>query len=279
MNDRQARLVLMCGLPTAGKATLAREMDFAYGAVRLSADEWMLELGTPVILEWASGLDRGARSYGTWRARWKRRLSCTTWSCHTRSPSGGSSSGQLTVASRSTAEHVAIYRGQFEPPSGVELILSSHRRRTSSACSIHALADSPVEYDGRVKLTKIDAITLFVEDPRLSRTFYERVFEAEKIMQDDHSVAFMFDGAVINLLSLAAAPELISPASVAGEDGGNSAVMTLAVDDVDATCTELEDKGVVLLNGPMDRPWGIRTASFCDPDGHIWEIAAKLPAG
>ena len=31
--------------------------------------------------------------------------------------------------------------------------------------------------------------------------------------------------------------------------------------------------GVELLNGPMDRPWGIRTASFKDPAGHIWEIA------
>jgi catechol 2,3-dioxygenase-like lactoylglutathione lyase family enzyme len=31
--------------------------------------------------------------------------------------------------------------------------------------------------------------------------------------------------------------------------------------------------GVELLNGPMDRPWGNRTASFRDPGGHIWEIA------
>jgi lactoylglutathione lyase len=30
---------------------------------------------------------------------------------------------------------------------------------------------------------------------------------------------------------------------------------------------------VQLLNGPMDRPWGVRTASFRDPGGHIWEIA------
>jgi hypothetical protein len=28
-----------------------------------------------------------------------------------------------------------------------------------------------------------------------------------------------------------------------------------------------------LLNGPIDRPWGIRTASFRAPGGHIWEIA------
>jgi uncharacterized glyoxalase superfamily protein PhnB len=30
---------------------------------------------------------------------------------------------------------------------------------------------------------------------------------------------------------------------------------------------------VKLLNGPMDRPWGIRTAAFADPAGHVWEIA------
>jgi uncharacterized glyoxalase superfamily protein PhnB len=32
-----------------------------------------------------------------------------------------------------------------------------------------------------------------------------------------------------------------------------------------------------LLNGPMNRPWGIRTAAFTDPDGHIWEVAGKIP--
>ena len=49
--------------------------------------------------------------------------------------------------------------------------------------------------------------------------------------------------------------------------------LTLPVDDVDAMCKELAARGVTLLNGPVDRPWGIRTASFRDPGGHIWEIA------
>jgi uncharacterized glyoxalase superfamily protein PhnB len=49
--------------------------------------------------------------------------------------------------------------------------------------------------------------------------------------------------------------------------------LTLEVDDVDAMCDELRARGVELLNGPIDRPWGIRTASFRDPGGHIWEIA------
>ena len=50
-------------------------------------------------------------------------------------------------------------------------------------------------------------------------------------------------------------------------------MFTISVGDVDAMCTELLSRGVKLLNGPMDRPWGIRTASLMDPAGHIWEIA------
>ncbi|HPM51986.1 MAG TPA: hypothetical protein PK282_07100, partial [Rhodoglobus sp.] len=30
------------------------------------------------------------------------------------------------------------------------------------------------------------------------------------------------------------------------------------------------------LNGPVDRPWGIRTAAFADPAGHVWEIAGPV---
>jgi uncharacterized glyoxalase superfamily protein PhnB len=44
----------------------------------------------------------------------------------------------------------------------------------------------------------------------------------------------------------------------------------------DAACDELAQRGVVLLNGPVDRPWGVRTSSFSDPAGHIWEISQDL---
>jgi lactoylglutathione lyase len=44
--------------------------------------------------------------------------------------------------------------------------------------------------------------------------------------------------------------------------------------DVDATCTDLAGRGAILLSGPMDRPWGIRTASVIDANGYIWEIAS-----
>lgn len=39
------RLLLMCGLPGAGKTTLAKRLEAALPAVRLCPDEWMTDLG------------------------------------------------------------------------------------------------------------------------------------------------------------------------------------------------------------------------------------------
>ncbi len=54
-------------------------------------------------------------------------------------------------------------------------------------------------------------------------------------------------------------------------------LLSLWVEDVDAACRELRDRGVVLLNGPVDRAWGKRTAAFADPAGAVWELAQDLP--
>ena len=124
--------------------------------------------------------------------------------------------------------------------------------------------------------TGIDAITLFVEDLGETRAWYSAVFARPPMFEDPNSVVFAFGGAVVNLLHVSAVPELTSPAAAASRTDGSGVVFTLAVDDVDATATELERRGATLLNGPMDRPWGIRTAAFRDPDGHIWEIARKI---
>lgn len=117
------------------------------------------------------------------------------------------------------------------------------------------------------------AITLFAEDLPATKQFYLDVFALPVVFADDNSAVFKFGETLINLLDVSAAPELIRPASV-GDHDGQRFVFTLEVDDVDAKCRELETLGVELLNGPMDRPWGPRTASFRDPAGHIWEIGA-----
>lgn len=119
----------------------------------------------------------------------------------------------------------------------------------------------------------ISAITLFVEDLETTKRFYQEVFGLPLAFEDDNSAVFNFGNTRINLLQAAAARELIEPAMVASRESGSRLQLTITVDDVDALCTELATRGVVLLNGPRDRPWGVRTASFSDPGGHIWEIA------
>ena len=121
----------------------------------------------------------------------------------------------------------------------------------------------------------IATITLFVEDLPAAKEFYQKVFGLPVYFEDDDSSIFKFGDTLVNLLKVTAAPELIEPARVAEPHGGSRFVFTLAVDDVDARCAELASLGVTLLNGPMDRPWGVRTASFPDPFGHIWEIAKQ----
>jgi lactoylglutathione lyase len=119
----------------------------------------------------------------------------------------------------------------------------------------------------------ISAITLFVEDLAAAKRFYGEAFGLPVTYEDDDSAVFKFANTLINLLKTTAARELIDPAPVASPEAGARMQFTLDVDDVDAMCAELAGRGVTLLNGPMDRPWGIRTACFQDPAGHIWEIA------
>jgi catechol 2,3-dioxygenase-like lactoylglutathione lyase family enzyme len=124
-----------------------------------------------------------------------------------------------------------------------------------------------------VSLDRLTVITLFVENLESAKAFYLDVFGVPVVFEDDASAVFEFGSTLVNLLKTEAAQELIEPAAVGRPDAGSRFQLTIEVDDVDAVCAALAKRGVELLNGPMDRPWGVRTASFRDPGGHIWEIA------
>jgi catechol 2,3-dioxygenase-like lactoylglutathione lyase family enzyme len=130
--------------------------------------------------------------------------------------------------------------------------------------------------DALLKGARVDAITLFTEDLERSRLFYSDVFGLPMVFEDDNSAVFKFENTIINLLKIPAAHELIEPGVVADPATGARVQFTIGVDDVDAACAELGSRGAELLNGPMNRPWGVRTASFTDPSGHIWEIASDI---
>jgi len=119
----------------------------------------------------------------------------------------------------------------------------------------------------------IFAVTLFTEDLDESKKFYEKVFDLSLVFEGDTSAVFKIGETLINLLKISSADELVTPAKVGSPNDGTRMIFTVGVDDVDAMCQKLIAQGVELINGPMDRPWGVRTASFKDPGGHIWEIA------
>jgi catechol 2,3-dioxygenase-like lactoylglutathione lyase family enzyme len=125
-------------------------------------------------------------------------------------------------------------------------------------------------------LKRLGVITLFVEDLERSRSFYRDVFGLKLVFEDENSAVFDFDNTLINLLRISEAPTLIEPRAVAGPEAGSRLLLTIWVEDADATCAELDAHGVALLNGPLDREWGVRTASFADPAGNVWEIAQQL---
>jgi catechol 2,3-dioxygenase-like lactoylglutathione lyase family enzyme len=125
-------------------------------------------------------------------------------------------------------------------------------------------------------LKNLGAVTMFVEDVERSKVFYRDSIGLNAVYEDENSVVFDLGNTIINLLNVSEAPGLIAPAAVASRDAGSRFQLTIWVDDADAVGAELNRRGVVLLNGPMNRPWGMRTACFSDPDGHIWEIAQNL---
>ena len=128
-------------------------------------------------------------------------------------------------------------------------------------------------------LKSVSAITVFVQDPKRSKAFYERVFAVPVVYEDESSAAFKFENTIVNLLATPAAHELIEPATVGGSDAGARFQFTIWVEDANAAVEQLRERGVELLNGPIDREWGMRTAAFADPDGHVWEVAQQLAEG
>ena len=94
----------------------------------------------------------------------------------------------------------------------------------------------------------------------------------------EDAAGFKLENTIVNLLTIPAARELIDPAPVAERAAGSRFQLTIWVDDADAACAALAERGVELVYGPADRGWGMRTGAFSDPDGHIWEVAQELEA-
>ncbi|MCG2637928.1 MULTISPECIES: VOC family protein [Bradyrhizobium] len=125
-------------------------------------------------------------------------------------------------------------------------------------------------------LNNLECVTLFVDDLARTRAFYEAAFDARPIYSDAVCSVIGLGGVMVNLLQETEAPQLVEPMVPAASSTGPRMLMTIRVADVDEACAKLRQNGVELVNGPIDRPWGRRTAAFADPSGHMWEIAQEI---
>ena len=125
--------------------------------------------------------------------------------------------------------------------------------------------------------TGLGALTMFVEDVQHVRAFYRDVLGLRAVFEDDVSIVFDLGGTMLNVLAVTAAADVVAPARPAAVGDMPRMLLSLWVEDVDAVCRSVQERGVVLLNGPVDRSWGKRTAAFVDPAGAVWEIAQDIP--
>ena len=125
----------------------------------------------------------------------------------------------------------------------------------------------------------VNVITLFVEDPLRSKEFYDGIFEVAGIDEGHGTVIYPLDNVLIRLLRRAEGEsEMLGQVPVADPRSGVTAQLGFGVDDADSFCAELSKRGVPIVYGPVDRPWGRRNAAFADPDGHVWQFGSDIPA-
>ncbi|MEV0800542.1 MULTISPECIES: VOC family protein [unclassified Kribbella] len=122
-------------------------------------------------------------------------------------------------------------------------------------------------------MERIGYVILYVEDLGASVEFYRDVIGLPYKFTDAGYAEFGTEGTRFALFERRRAEWLtgrtVSPGA-AGE-------VVLMVDDVDAWADRLAARGVEVLSGPADRPWGHRTAHVADPDGFVVEFAQEIP--
>jgi uncharacterized protein len=137
----------------------------------------------------------------------------------------------------------------------------------------------------------IDVITLAVGDLERSLAFYRdglglettgvvaTEFVDEETKASGAIVMFRLKGGLV--LALYPRSELAKDADIpfgppkTGDFSIGQLVGSRA--EVDVLLAQAEQAGATLTGRPHDRPWGIYSGYFRDPDGHLWEIIWNPP--
>jgi lactoylglutathione lyase len=126
-------------------------------------------------------------------------------------------------------------------------------------------------------LKSVNVLTLFVEDQLRSKQFYEQIFDVVGVDEGHGTVIFQFDNLFLRLLEREEAEgEMLGQVPVGDAGARRTVQLAFRVQDADALCSELAERGIPIVYGPVDRPWGVRSAAFVDPDGHVWQFSSDI---
>ncbi len=127
-------------------------------------------------------------------------------------------------------------------------------------------------------LKSVNVITLFVEDQLRSKEFYEQIFDVVGVDEGHGTVIFQFDNLFLRLLRREEAErEMLGQVPVGDAHAGTTVQLAFRVESADTLCRELVERGISIVYGPVDRPWGVRSAAFVDPDSHVWQFSSDIP--
>jgi catechol 2,3-dioxygenase-like lactoylglutathione lyase family enzyme len=125
----------------------------------------------------------------------------------------------------------------------------------------------------------IHVLTLGVEDLERSLAFYRALgFESEGIIGTEFpgGTAAMLELENGLILALYGRQDLEHDANATFDAPGRGEFsighLVASEEEVDAVLEAAEAAGATLTDKPHDRPWGIYSGYFRDPDGHLWEV-------
>lgn len=121
---------------------------------------------------------------------------------------------------------------------------------------------------------RISLITLGVADLERSRAFYRDVIGWQPAESPPEIVFFDLGGLVLALFGRAdLAADMDMESAGAASPGFALAHNLRSRQEVDDLFARLETRGAKIVKKPEAAHWGGYSGYFCDPDGHMWEVA------
>ena len=114
-------------------------------------------------------------------------------------------------------------------------------------------------------------VILYHEDMKAARAFYEDILGLEvREVTYDWFIGYWVSEKLEMTLCISSSPDERKKWGA----GGKGVVVDFVVPDVDQSYIWLAEAGVNFIEPPIDKPWGLRTASFLDPAGYTLTITS-----